>query len=178
MSTALFKRLGTYKCLVIGGFGHFCFVLAQIFPAVRYDYPDSTSIVTNDGFIITLLIICAILNGFGASLIWVANGSYISQCATPKTKGFFYGFFWVVYMSSQVVGSVIGAVILKSGKGQTYFYVSLAILAALASLSFFLIRKPLLVETEEEKETMVLQANQLSQVQDYMTQGDESMYQD
>ena len=47
-----------------------------------------------------MLVICAIINGFGASLIWVSNGSYISACATPKTKGLFYGFFWVVYMSS------------------------------------------------------------------------------
>ena len=28
MSTALLKKLGTYKCLIFGGFGHFCFVFA------------------------------------------------------------------------------------------------------------------------------------------------------
>jgi len=64
-----------------------------------------------------MLIVSAILNGIGASLIWVANGSYISACATPKTKGIFYGFFLIVFMSSQVVGNLIGAVILKSGYG-------------------------------------------------------------
>ena len=100
MSTALLKKLGTYKCLILGGFGHFCFVFAQIFPAIKYDNPDSDSLVTSDGFITTMLIICALINGFGAALIWVANGNYISECATPKTKGFFYGFFWVVYMMS------------------------------------------------------------------------------
>ena len=72
--------------------------------------------MTRDAFIVTLIIICAIINGVGASLIWVSNGNYISECATPKTKGFFYGFFWIVYMSSQVVGSLIGAAILHSGK--------------------------------------------------------------
>ena len=56
--------------------------------------------MTRDGFIVTIIIICAIINGVGASLIWVSNGNYISECATPKTKGFFYGFFWIVYMSS------------------------------------------------------------------------------
>ena len=100
MSTALLKKLGTYKCLILGGFGHFCFVFAQILPAIKYDNPDSDSLVTSDGFITTILIICALINGFGAALIWVANGNYISECATPKTKGFFYGFFWVVYMMS------------------------------------------------------------------------------
>lgn len=150
MSTALVKKMGTYTCLIVGGFGHFCFVFAQIFPAIRYDYPDNDSVVTSDAFIKTMLIVCATINGFGASLIWVSNGSYISACATPKTKGFFYGFFWIVYMSSQVVGSLIGAAILKSGKGQTYFYVSLSILAALASLSFWFTRKPLVLETEAD----------------------------
>ena len=115
MSTALIKKLGIYKCLIIGGFGHFCFVFAQIFPAIRYDYPNNSSIVTKNGFIIPMLVVCATINGVGASLIWVANGSYISACATPKTKGIFYGFFWIVNMSSQVVGNLIGAVILKSG---------------------------------------------------------------
>ena len=28
MSTALLKKLGIYKCLIMGGFGHFCFVCA------------------------------------------------------------------------------------------------------------------------------------------------------
>ena len=116
MSTALLKKLGTYKCLIFGGFGHFCFVFAQIFPAIKYDNPNNTSFITSDGFITTLLIICALIDGTGAALIWVSNGNYISQLATPKTKGFFYGFFWIVYMMSQVIGSLIGAAILESGK--------------------------------------------------------------
>ena len=157
MSTALWKKLGTYKCLILGGFGHFCFVCAQIFPAIKYDNPSSTSVVTRDAFIVTIIIMCAIINGIGASLIWVSNGNYISECATPKTKGFFYGFFWIVYMSSQVVGSLIGAAILHSGKDQTFFYVSLAIAAALASLSFWFIRKPLdLNQYGENEEPMVM----------------------
>jgi hypothetical protein len=156
MSTAFLKKLGTYKCLVLGGFGHFCFVFAQIFPAVKYDNPNSDSVVTSDGFITAILIICALINGFGAALIWVANGNYISECATPKTKGFFYGFFWVVYMMSQVVGSLIGAAILESGRNQTFFYLSLALLAALASLSFWLTRKPLVLELDTDSQPMIL----------------------
>ena len=163
-STALLKKLGTYKCLIFGGFGHFCFVFAQIFPAIKYDHPDSDSIVTSDAFIVTMLIICALINGFGAALIWVANGNYISKCATPKTKGFFYGFFWVVFMSSQVVGSLIGAAILESGKDQTFFYLALGCLAAVASLSFWFTRDPLVLETEADTAAPVLEAHQLSHV--------------
>ena len=163
MSTALLKKLGTYWCLILGGFGHFCFVFAQIFPAVKYDHPEKDGVITSNGFITALLIVCALINGTGAALIWVSNGNYISELATPKTKGFFYGFFWIVYMMSQVIGSLIGAAILKSGKQQTFFYASLALLAACASLSFWFIRKPLILETEQtEGAELRLSANQLS----------------
>lgn len=177
MSTALLKKLGIYKCLILGGFGHFCFVFAQIFPAIRYDNgEESTGFFTSDGFIKTLLIICALINGFGAAIIWVANGSYIAECATPKTKGFFFGFFWFVYQSSQSAGSVIGALILRSGRNQTFFYLSLGILAALASLSFWFIRKPIKVQTVSES-GMRIQASQLSHLREYMTEeGDSEVY--
>ena len=85
----------------------------MIFPAIKYDKPNDDSFVTKVGFITGIISFCAILGGIGASLCWVANGSYISSCATPKTKGFFYGFFWMTYMSSQVIGSLIGAVIIN-----------------------------------------------------------------
>ena len=177
MSTALLKKLGIYKCLILGGFGHFCFVFAQIFPAIKYDHRDNgnTTFFTSDGFITVFLIICATINGVGAALIWVSNGSYISACATPKTKGFFYGFFWIVYMMSQVVGSLIGAAILHSGKKETFFYCSLGVLAAFASLSFWFIRKPLILEVEVE-EVKIFQENKLSNVKEYMSNADETFY--
>ena len=112
VSTAVTKKLGTYKCLVLGGFGHFSFVLASTFPAYKYDHPESSSFFTSTGFMGSLLILSAVLNGFGASIIWVAEGSYVASCAMPKTRGFFYGFFWMFYQSSQVVGSLMGGLLL------------------------------------------------------------------
>ena len=100
ISTAINKKLGTYKCLILGGFGHFSFVFASTVPAYKYDHPESTSFLTSSGFMGSFLILCAILNGLGASIIWVAEGSYVAECAIPRTRGFFYGFFWMVYQSS------------------------------------------------------------------------------
>ena len=117
MSTAINKKLGAYKCLVLGGFGHFSFVFASTFPAYKYDHPESTSFFTSAGFMCSLLFLCAIMNGFGAAIIWVAEGGYVASCAIPKTRGFFYGFFWLVYMSSQVVGSLVGAYLLENERG-------------------------------------------------------------
>ena len=166
MSTAINKKLGQYKCLIIGGFGHFSFVFASTFPAYKYDHQDNTAFFTSTFFMCTLLILSAIINGLGAAIIWVAEGSYVASCAVHKTKGFFYGFFWIVYMSSQVVGSLMGALILSNNKSQTVFYLLMSGLALLASLAFGLTRKPLVLETESQ-DRVVLQASHLSNVNDY-----------
>ena len=179
MSTAINKKLGRYKCLILGGFGHFTFVFASAFPAYKFDHPESKAWYTSSGFMCTLLIICAIINGFGAAIIWVAEGSYVASCAIPKTKGFFFGFFWVIYMSSQVVGSLIGATILENHESQTAMYVIMSILAFLASLAFVLTREPLVLETGENPR-ITLQASQLSNVHDYFnnTSGNDSSFQE
>jgi len=51
--------------------------------------------------------------GIGNSLVWPAQGKYIADCANEDTKGFFYGYFWAYYMSSQVIGNLIGAAVLS-----------------------------------------------------------------
>jgi MFS family permease len=52
------------------------------------------------------------LNGFGEGISQPASGNYISDCATEKSKGFFFAYFWAFYMGSQVFGSLITALIL------------------------------------------------------------------
>lgn len=46
-------------------------------------------------------------------------------------------------MMSMTLGSLIGASVLTSGVNETYFYVVLASMALIASISFLFIRKPL-----------------------------------
>ena len=40
LSSALMKKIGLYRCLVIGSLFHFTFVLANSIPAIRNDYPQ------------------------------------------------------------------------------------------------------------------------------------------
>ena len=75
VSSAILKKIGINKCLVIGATGHFCFVAAQILPAWRYDYPDdpdNISFLQKEGFVKSVLIVSVILNGLGAAVLWVA----------------------------------------------------------------------------------------------------------
>jgi len=103
------------------------------------------------------LIIAAILNGFGAGILWCALGEYISESATDKSKGYMNGLFWFWYMGSQAVGPQIAATVLREGYKTTFMYATLALLGFISWLSFFFIRKPLphlmpdLVITEDEE---------------------------
>lgn len=79
VSPAVLRQWGITKCLVLGGIGHFVFVFAQTLPAWRFEYPvDNTDEFTFAHFfqlksvVIVLLVISVIINGLGASIIWVA----------------------------------------------------------------------------------------------------------
>jgi hypothetical protein len=49
---------------------------------------------------ITILVAASVLSGLGQALVWVGSGEYMALCATEKSKGFYFGFFWVLYMCS------------------------------------------------------------------------------
>ena len=103
---AVLKRIGLKRCLILGGYGHFIFILLQVLPAWRDEYVDHDAderqnllekVLTNETFNIVIMIIGAILNGFGATMLWVAQGEYISKCSNEDSKGFFFGYFWSIH---------------------------------------------------------------------------------
>ena len=99
-STATVNKLGLYKCLILGSFFTFTFVLVNILPAVYNDYPSTRSWFVSKTTMRILLILSALGNGFGAGILWCAEGNYTSACATEQSKGYFFGLFWFIFMSS------------------------------------------------------------------------------
>jgi MFS family permease len=45
--------------------------------------------------------------GASASAIWVAQGSYVSVVAGDERKTELFGMFWMLMMSSQILGNVL-----------------------------------------------------------------------
>jgi MFS family permease len=72
----------------------------------------------------------------------VAHGTYIQECATEATKGFYFAYFWSFYMFSQVIGNLIGAFVLGSFK-QSQFFLIMAAIAFSSTILFVLLPKPL-----------------------------------
>ena len=106
ISPAVVSKMGFRWCFVIGALGHFAFLLSQILPAwaAESDQADEQNAVIkflrSHHFIKIFSFICVTINGFAAAVLWVAQGKYFSKCATPDSRGFYFGLFWSFYSGS------------------------------------------------------------------------------
>jgi len=89
-----------------------------------------------------MLIATAAINGAGAGILWVSQGKFISECATDQNKGFFNSYFWGFFMSSQITGNTIAAILLGRGGSQTILFIIFAFLATGGSLLFCCLKMP------------------------------------
>ena len=87
---SIVKAVGTKFCLVIGSLCYTAFTGCFIMPALSNQNPDFS---VGRSTIKWTVILGGAVCGFGASILWVAAGQYISQCASDKTKGTFFGVF-------------------------------------------------------------------------------------
>jgi len=101
-------------------------------------------------------IICAIVGGFGSSIIWVAQGQYFSKCATAETKGFYFGFFWSIYACSQIFGNLFGAIMFDSQLTKTELHLIMTGVALLGVFSFLFTTKPFVHRTVEPRRSFKL----------------------
>ena len=83
----------------------------------------------------------AALNGFGAGLLWVAQSAYVTSCATASTKGFYFSYFFVIFMISQIIGNLVAAFLLKY-QGQALYYMVMAVLSAGGCCMFWVLKVP------------------------------------
>jgi hypothetical protein len=93
----------------------------------------------SESFYTTTNLIISAVSGFLGSLLWVAEGKYISDCASEETKGFYFSYFWAFYMQSQIFGNLLAALILGEMDQVSYFAIMAAV-AFLASASFAFLR--------------------------------------
>ena len=55
------------------------------------------NLIDSDLFVISVMVMCSCLSGFGSCILWVANGEFIALCANEHTRGFYFGLFWSIY---------------------------------------------------------------------------------
>ena len=79
------------------------------------------------------------MTGAGAGLLWVSQGKFISDCACDENKGFYNSFFWCWFMSSNIIGGIIGAYVQKD---QQILFIVFGVLAVLGSTIFCFLGTP------------------------------------
>lgn len=140
-SSAIVNKMGAKAALFVGGLCYSFWILCFLPPAFYKDNMESSLFIFKRDFITVLSIVSAAINGFGAGILWVAQGMYVAECATDENKGFFFGYFWAFFMASQVLGNLIAALILGRLAQSTY-YIVMTVAAFSGTLVFLLLRKP------------------------------------
>ncbi len=128
----------------------------------------------NKGFIKFVLLFTAAINGFGASILWVAQGRYISRIANDENKGMFNSIFWAFFMSTQVIGALFAAIVLQNTDAFT-FYCIMTSVCFLASLFFLFLRpvqKPTTVaQNDSNEQTRVANTDEFESAQEAVGPG-------
>ena len=111
-ATSFISKLGTRVSLGLGAIFNSLWVYSAILAAYKNDNPYTDSIITNDAFVTTVILILAVVSGLGNSLLWVASGYYTAECANFQNKGCYFSLFWILLKSSSIFGNLIGAFVL------------------------------------------------------------------
>lgn len=70
-----------------------------------------------------LVLLGASICGASASVLWVAQGAYVSGVAGSERKTELFGLFWSLMMSSQITGNLITTFVLGLIGNTAYFLV-------------------------------------------------------
>lgn len=142
LATAIVNKCGERFCMTVGAMCYTLYTAAFIVASAPKQYPSAAdSWALSDGFIKFVIIICAMACGFGASILWVAQGRYISRVANNENKGTYNSIFWAFFMSTQLIGPLFAALVLKNI--DTFpFYCIMTAICFFAAL-FFLILPPI-----------------------------------
>lgn len=97
----------------------------------------------------TLLAASAIV-GFGAAVLWTAQGSTVIHNAPPAKLGAYNGLFFGIFQWCQVIGNLIAGVLISKGMSNFWLFSILTIIGSTSLIGFLCLRT---TKTVEEKAT-------------------------
>ncbi len=142
-STYFIKKWGVNKCLVIASITNGLFITSSaLAPLKKLHQQDNVHMFYyKEWFVYSMIIASALCAGFGQSIIWTAEGIYISGCCNDENKGLFYSLFWAVFMFSQIIGNIGAAFIIEVLSEQSFFLI-MGIIAVSSSVLFATLKHP------------------------------------
>ena len=111
VSTAVINKYGTKVCLVAGAIGTTVWIALTLFAARHQNIGRQNELQYHE-MVTWILIISTLVNGVTIGALWTAANTYVALCAARNNKGYFFGYFWCFYMTSQICGNFIAALML------------------------------------------------------------------
>jgi MFS family permease len=98
----------------------------------------------NTGKSIGLLIAGAMCVGFGASLLWTAQGTFLLQHSDDSNRGFLFSVFWAIFNGNGVLGGFLSFMVFnKTGNGgSTTLYATFLICILFAAVLCLALKLP------------------------------------
>lgn len=115
----IIRKFGYKIVFLISALGYALYSLAGLIIVMWEDIPVWL------GWFLVMLGACTC--GASASSIWVAQGSYVSTVAGEERKTELFGLFWMLMMSSQILGNVLITFVLGAIGKVAYFIVLTAL---------------------------------------------------
>ncbi|GAM17354.1 hypothetical protein SAMD00019534_005290, partial [Acytostelium subglobosum LB1] len=138
VSPLIVLKLGEKLSLILGTVTYVTYIAANIYTNAGILYPASA------------------LLGFGAAVLWTAEGAFVIRCSNEKTLGFHTGLFFALFQVNQIIGNLGTAQLLKAYSDRTLFII-LTIACASSILIFLLIGNPGSKKNDKAKEAMPFQ---------------------
>jgi MFS family permease len=142
LATPIVHRLGDKNSFILGCATYTFYVGAMILPVYAGDNKDSETWQNLHGFISVILLLSAALNGFGASIMYVAGAKYIAECATDKNIGLFNSVIWMFTSFSLIIGNIVAGFCLSRVAIST-LYIMLTFMVFASTIWYCFLPKPL-----------------------------------
>ena len=137
IATPIVNKCGERFSMTLGAFCYFTYVSSFVFASASIKYEEKQLAILGKGVIEAIILITAAFNGFGASILWVAQGRYLSCIANDSNKGTYNSIFFAFFMACLIVGVLFGAIVLDNTDAFTFYCAMSA--TCLASSMFFLL---------------------------------------
>lgn len=72
VSATILKKIGAKACLIIGALSNALWVFGSLIVAMKYENPESSSIIYTKEFVYPILILTSTLSGFTDAIMWIA----------------------------------------------------------------------------------------------------------
>jgi MFS family permease len=98
--------------------------------------------------------------GFGAAVLWTAQGSAVIHNAPSSKLGSYNGLFFGIFQWAQVIGNLLAGILLAKNISDFWLFCILTIIGSTSLIGFMFLKRPQATETPKEVEPVLKRLGQ------------------